>query len=1605
MSNWYTSKPLTKPLKGGSVSANYGEFDTINANNIKLESLEIDGILQDGVLTNVIIEDSQIRNTVIGLEGPTAAVFTTLQTLSDVTLLSNIPGASVNWGANSGLLYITSDLKVDGCSELGNIEICNNDIKSTNLNGDINVSPNGVGTVYLNAPVIMRSSNGSFSANYTNGGMTFVIRDNMTVYSSQGNLNLTSFGPQTFSARNGDLTLAVDTARTVGSITSVLFTAGNIVVNTPLAHQLTTGNVVTITNPLLNGTFTVGNITSNTQFRLTSSTSGTSQATGGTFLKSASNNIILNSANLVAIPSDTRLIFGDTQNAISGNSNGTFISSAGDIVLNMSAGNKVTIPQHTSLQFGTSANNAVLFDGSTLNISAGTGVITGSLLQINTTHVRVQDPILTLADYTLNTTDGKDRGIEFRYYDTSAGSMQVGWFGYKSASNAFTFFTNATNTNEVITGNAANAQFGNLQVNTLSINAGNFVDLNCGSLVNANVISGCSGLLTLSGSSNVVVSASSRISLSAGTDVLIPTTTLLRFGTGGSFLQEQTSGTLHIVSRTHTQFLTSSNGAVSIPVATRLVFDGTTNGGVAITGTTSGDLLVNASGNIALTTTGGNVLIPNDTAIHFGNSTQRVSGNTGGLFVTGSAVTVSSSVNDIVLFSSLGNVRIPEQRRLVFGMSGTQNSISTSSSGDLLITGSSGNSVRMDNVSNIDLFASSTVTIPLNTRIRFGTDASRSVSADTSNGIALVNTTTNGTVLISSAHTILSNTQGTLSAINVGTTFSSGNFTVTGTTGSVARIDSENIRIRDPIVTIADYTLATSDSKDRGIEYRYYDTSSGSMKLGWFGRKSTTGRFTLIGDGTNTSEVMSGTAGDMEVGGLFLNGSIAFQSSGSINMNCGSLTNVNSITGCSGVVSINGTTSITHTARDIFLSAGTAGSVTLPFNVPLSFGNTATSFISGSSNGILTIQTGTVVFNSNVQINGTTYNVFSTVTNIQDPIISLGGVTGPVVDDNKDRGIEFKWNDSGISKVGFFGFKDALQRFVFIPDGVNVNEVFSGSYGSVQFGDGFFNNLSLQNGTISGVNTLSGGIVNIVATSGNVNITPTSGSNVLLPFSTPIAFGNTTNSIQTTSAGTMLLTSSMNTTIQASTGTITLNANTGVGIPNNVPLYFGSLTTGTSLSAVTSGTATNLLLTNSQGNIDLTPASSFGSIQIPANNPINFSSTTNQIYSDGTALFINGYNGVNFASSNVTFSGNVTVTGTINASNTTFDFNDYIFTLGTFQVLAITSIVNSVTTGGNVSITTSVAHNFVVGDAVELRNTTSDPVIDGFYTVTSIVSPTVFKIERIGTVFTTNGFSGTVKSKLATQQAKDVGIQVNYWSTTGNPSLTAGTLGFKTGFFGFDQSSERWTFLSNATIANSVATGTIGDIEVNKVFTSRMSGFVLDGAVSGGTNSISGTNFTIGGGTINNTPIGVTTAQSGRFTTLSNTVSASLTAVTLQSSLAYSISDLYTLSLLGVQFRSPSINTVLSLFSVTGVNYTGSSGTMPSTAVPDGTYKVLVCRGMDTGCSHTVFFGAGKLIAPNPLNPASQPTRLTFKRRGQSAQMVWDGSAWILIGGNAYVTE
>lgn len=94
--------------------------------------------------------------------------------------------------------------------------------------------------------------------------------------------------------------------------------------------------------------------------------------------------------------------------------------------------------------------------------------------------------------------------------------------------------------------------------------------------------------------------------------------------------------------------------------------------------------------------------------------------------------------------------------------------------------------------------------------------------------------------------------------------------------------------------------------------------------------------------------------------------------------------------------------------------------------------------------------TGNVTVTGNLQVDGTTTTVNSTTVTIDDPIFTLGG-DGNGTNDDKDRGVEFKWHNGSSAKVGFFGMDDTDNVFKYIPDATNTSEVFSGSVGNAEF--------------------------------------------------------------------------------------------------------------------------------------------------------------------------------------------------------------------------------------------------------------------------------------------------------------------------------------------------------------------------------------------------------------------------------------------------------------------------------------------------------------------------------------------------------------------------
>lgn len=112
-----------------------------------------------------------------------------------------------------------------------------------------------------------------------------------------------------------------------------------------------------------------------------------------------------------------------------------------------------------------------------------------------------------------------------------------------------------------------------------------------------------------------------------------------------------------------------------------------------------------------------------------------------------------------------------------------------------------------------------------------------------------------------------------------------------------------------------------------------------------------------------------------------------------------------------------------------------------------------------------------VTITGNLTVNGTTTTVDSTVVSIADPIFSIGQNAS---DDNKDRGMEFKYND-GSARVGFFGYDEDQAEFTGWTAATATNETYNGTRINANFGDiaGTLTTASQTN--ITGVGTITTG--------------------------------------------------------------------------------------------------------------------------------------------------------------------------------------------------------------------------------------------------------------------------------------------------------------------------------------------------------------------------------------------------------------------------------------------------------------------------------------------------------------------------------------------------
>ena len=424
----------------------------------------------------------------------------------------------------------------------------------------------------------------------------------------------------------------------------------------------------------------------------------------------------------------------------------------------------------------------------------------------------------------------------------------------------------------------------------------------------------------------------------------------------------------------------------------------------------------------------------------------------------------------------------------------------------------------------------------------------------------------------------------------------------------------------------------------------------------------------------------------------------------------------------------------------------------------INLGTSATAISMASSTGQTTINNSLVVGND-LTVNGSNATFSAINVNFADPVLTIGGLTAPGSDDNKDRGIEFRWHTGATARTGFFGWDDSLQAFTIIPNATNSSEIFAGTAGDL-----VVSGITATNQTLSGNLAVNGGIISTTASTARI-------------------FDTTATTIEAFNAATNLTLATAATSISLASinGTTTVNNNLSVG--KIVTIGGGNLNVTT--------TTFNLAPTAS----DLRIGEVFGTTRI-----------RNNLDVDGDINFDGGY-----------ITASTTAVNLLNTNQIVNAFtNATTLNLGSASGTGTTTINNNLYLVGNLLVNgTQVTYNSAVA-------VVADPVLI---------------------------LGGAPPS--ASDDNKDRGIQFT-WHTGTAP---------RTGFFGWDDSSQAFTVIPDATNIGEIFNGTPGDAIFSNV--TGTSGTFTGSFIVGGSLAVNGTGLNTSSSTFNLVNSGATLINFG----------------------------------------------------------------------------------------------------------------------------------------------
>ena len=856
-------------------------------------NLFIDGTASINIanLTSVDINGGNIDDTVIGATNRAAGSFTTLNANDQVTFSGNIASVDSATGtiAVTGGVGISQNLNVGQNSVFTGTTTVNSTFSATsnvNINGAaaaISIQPTGVGTVTIRPGTVgamddmaigaNSASTGAFTTLTSNAATTFTQGTESTTSTSgtlqvtggigaTGNINIDgSLGVATDATITGDV--QIDGAFTVdpvnnnismqpsgtGTITIVPAVVGSIdrmnigAVNRGSAAftTLTSSGLTTITDTTsstltTNGALVVdGGVGIAENLNVGGNISANEVTfTGGINLSPANANVTISPTGTGAVT--IAPVGGLTINPTAiGNIDNVDIGSnvPGDAVFN-----DVTIQGVTNITDTTQSNNP---DQGALIVQGGVGVYknlhVGEYAEIDAgilvrgiagtnsdfyTNIRTDDKILTIGGVTPPAAaTSEDRGVEFRWHDGA--NDKTGFFGYQDSTGYFVFKPDGTNTGDVYTGDTGtiNATFlGALTSSDVTITGGNIDGTVIGATTeaDANVVNlVANGDVTLGEDNTKLLSINAEIN----THVIPATDNTYDLGaTNNSWKDLFLGGTLDA----------NTVNALNVDI----------DGG-AIDNTTIGATTPNTG---AFTT-----LTAND-AVTFTAGTSSTTTLTGTAVITG-GIGVSENINaggsgTFVGLESTGSVTFDPANAAI--------SLQPTGLGSVTIAPGTTGTVDNMNVGSVTRGSGAFTTLQANDQVTFN---------------AGVNSTAanNGTVVVAGG-------VGVSQDLFVGGngTFT-GNLTVNGTTTTV---NSTTITVDDVILTLGGDTAPVApDNKDRGIEFRYYGTALEPSKLGFMGWNNSSGKFTMLLDVSNNSEVVTGDIATLQAN---LEGNILAQS-------------------------------------------------------------------------------------------------------------------------------------------------------------------------------------------------------------------------------------------------------------------------------------------------------------------------------------------------------------------------------------------------------------------------------------------------------------------------------------------------------------------------------------------------------------------------------------------------------------------------------------------------------------------------------------------------------------------------------------------------------